>query len=368
MTVSSTPSLALHYAGLAINPANATAPTNPLVFPRAKTFDPGIEIKTDDDTGHTGTNTTLMDKDRTQASTSPNIEDKIRFTEVFEDILYLFCGSMDTVTAAITGATTAKKWHIFQDVVTSPDLPDATIVQGYNWKTAKAEVYPNCVANEINFTFDAGASPSFKADFLADMCLYNQTEPTRTFPSTEYRFKSGQTTIYIGNVGDTLVQLKADANKLDCYTKASLDLKNNLEQDVCGGTVYGTTKKNRKPFTGNGSITMDYNENNMNLEAEWATGSASGTNVSPDSVFKQILIESTGKLIETVTGTPNTPVYMNMQTLMPKVTLTKVSSPRSGDAKKDITVEFDIVSNASTVTSPIDFTLISPLAALHQGT
>jgi hypothetical protein len=149
------------------------------------------------------------------------------------------------------------------------------------------------------------------------------------------------------------------AGALD-YTKLSVELKNNVE--VADSGEYGKPKKNKKPFSGKIDITADYGTRLMNLEAEFATGSPDGTDVSEESVFKQFYIEYNGKKIETV---GQTDVRTQMAFLIPKVDLTDVSSPRAGDDAKTVKIEGDIVNNG--IVNPYEITLISPLQALHFG-
>lgn len=365
-TTAATPPNALHYLCMGINPVVETTRVGGKVLPafalKPETFDPGLKLDETDDKGHTGTDTLLLGKERTNASAAPTFKDKLRFGEGIEDLIFLLMGSNDDPVAAVTNALTAKKWRFYRDVANPGDLPWCSLVQGYNWKTANAEYYTEAFLDSLEFTFNASEAPTYNATFLSNYPLYNQTEPTRVFAGTEYKLKAGQGAVYLGNVGDDLATLKADANKLDCYSDANLKCQNNMEPSTCKSPTFGEIKKDRNPFTANGEIKMDYNENNMQLEAESTTGSKTGTNVSPDSWFKQILIEYTGKAIETVSSTP---VPMSMQVLIPKANC-KISSTKSGEGKKELTLTFDVVSN--TTSSPIEITMVSPLSALHMGT
>lgn len=366
------PPLSLHYCGFGLNPYVDDVQTPgrmlPAVFPKIESFEPGHNMDTEDDEGHTGQDTVLLGKDRTQASAALTIKDKVRLGEGIEDFIFMLCGKYDTVVPAITGATSSYKWVIYRDTSDPPeDLPFGTVMEGFNWGDAKPEAYVEAMIDSLTFNLNANAAPSYEAKFLSDFPLYNQAEPTLVFPATETRFKAYQTSIYVGPVGASYATLKTDTYKLDCYTEANLNLKNNLEGKVCGGMTFGEIDKNRKPFTGDGTIKMDYNANNMNLEAEWATGATDGEQPTSDSLYKQILMKTTGKLIETVGSAPGTPVYADMEILLPKVEVTEVTSPRSGKEFKDITMKYEIVANAATLTNPVKFTIISPLDDLNYG-
>jgi len=366
---SSTPPGSLHYAGFGVNPvvtgSRIAGQVTPAVFPKYKDFDPGIDMGTEDDEGHTGTDILLLGKDRTDASASPNYSDKIRLAEGVEDILFMLLGKHDTVVPAVAGAATAKKWVIYRDVSDPEDLAWCTLYNGFNWDTAKAEAYVEAMVNSVDMTFDADKAPTYKANFLSDFPLYNQDEPTLTYPETEYRFKSGQTSVYLAPVGTAEATIISGTTYLaDCYTKCNLTASNNMENSVCGGTPFGQSEKDQKPFSGKGKLTMNYNTGNMNLEAEWATGSESGTTPTQESLFKAMVIKSTGKLIETVA--PSTDVYMDIQIFLPKVEIIKPTSPRSGKDKMTVEYDFEIVNYGTT--DPMAVTIISPLAAIHYGT
>jgi hypothetical protein len=202
---------------------------------------------------------------------------------------------------------------------------------------------------------------------MGDFPKYNQAEPTLVFPETETRFKAYQTAIYIGPVGTADATLKTDTYKVDCYTEASLNMKNNLELSTCGGTTFGSPEKNRKPFSGEITIKMDYNESNMNLEAEWATGSSNGTDPTTESLFKKVIIKITGKVIETVVS-PAATVHADMEIVIPKLLVDQITSPRSGKDYKNITLKGKIVSNANSLINPVEVTMITPLDELNYGT
>lgn len=360
-----TPPSSLHYLAYGLNPTGVEGEVTRVNFIKFDTFEPGNDIKTDEDKGHMGAYNSLISKDRTSAEGAPSVGDKLRFGEGIEDFMYMLLGSMDTITAAVVGATIAKSWHIFQDVSDPSTLPLCSMIQGFNWGDAKPEVYVDAVANKFELTLDADKSPSYKMTFLSDFPMYNQDEPTITFGSTEYRLKANQGAVYIGPVNTTYNNLKNNTYKMDCYTKASLELSNNIESKVCGGTQFGKPDKAQKPFTGSGKVTMDYNEGNMNFEAEWATGDEDGIYVSPEPLQKAVLFSFTGKLIETVDGTPDVPVYMVMDIYIPSVDM-KYTSKKDGEDAKEIEAEFDIVNTG--LVSAVDVYFITPLDELNEGT
>ena len=366
------PPNSLHYMAYGLNPYVAgeqvLGRVLPAIFPKVKSFEPDNKMDSEDDEGHTGQDTVLLGEDRKEASSSPSVEDKLRLGEGIEDILFQLLGAKDAVAPAVTGATTSFKHRFYRSAATPPEsLPVATIIQGFNWADAKPEAYINQMVDYVELILNANQSPVYKAKFMGDFPKYNQAEPTLVFPETETRFKAYQTSIYIGPLGTANATLKTDTYKVDCYTEANLNLKNNLELSTCGGTPFGSPEKNRKPFTGETTIKMDYNEHNMGLEAEWATGASDGTDPTPESLFKKVIMKTTGKLIETVVS-PAASVYADMEIVIPKLLINDTTSPRSGKDYKNIILKGKIVSNASSLLNPVEITMISPLDELNYGT
>jgi len=366
------PPNSLHYMGYGLNPyeddVQVLGKVLPVIFPKMKTFEPDSKMDPEEDEGHTGQDTILLGEDRKEASSAPTVEDKLRLGEGIEDILFQLLGAKDEVVPAVTGAAASYKHKFYRDASNPPvDLPVATIIEGFNWGEAKPEAYINQMVDSVELVLNANQSPTYKAKFMGDFPKYNQSEPTLVFPETETRFKAYQTSIYIGPVGTADATLKTDTYKVDCYNEASLNLKNNLELTTCGGTTFGSPTKNRKPFSGDTTIKMEYNEKNMNLEAEWATGASDGVDPTPEPLFKKVIFKTTGKLIESVVN-PAATVYADMEIVIPKLLIDNVTSPRSGKDYKNITLTGKIVSNASSLVNPVEITMVTPLDELNYGT
>lgn len=363
MVVNQTKSNALNYAGFGLNPtATASGQVTPVCFVKYDSFDAGNDIKTEDDEGHTGSNILLLSKDRTSAEGAPAIQDKIRFGEGIEDFTYMILGAKDAPVEAVTGATIAKKHVYYQDVTGATAFPLATIMQGANVDSLLPDAFCNCVGNKLEFTLDADKSPTYKFTGLSDFPIMNQAEPTLTFPSTEYKLAAGSGTLYMGPALTAEATLKSDTYKMDCYKTASLDLNNNFESSVCGGTPFGQPNKDQKTFESSGKFELNVNTNNVNLEALWATGATDGTNVTTDALYKSLLFSFVGsKKIETV-GTVD--VYPSMDIYLPKVDI-KFTRSRDGDDAMKMSGEFDVVSpGASTA---VKVTIVSALSAIHEG-
>lgn len=336
----------------------------PTIFPTVSSFESGDEIKEEEDKGNMGTSTDVRDIDRTDTDTAPSWENKLRLNEEFIDMAYMMLGAYDEPVPAVTGATTAKKWRFYKDEVNKKPLPMATILQGMNVAGAKPEAFIECVMNTLNLTFDTDKTPSYKADSISNYPWQNQAEPSIVTPSgTEYKIKAGQTSIYLGNVGDALSALKVDANKIDCYLEANTEMSNNLEASACGGGDFGDKNKDEGGFTNKGKLKMNFNDYTMNLKALVATGSTTGEKVSQESVYRQMYIESLGKTIETVSGQP---VRCSVGVLLPKVKLSQPTRSRSGSDKATVEMEFQTVANG--LNSPVEIYVVTPTDELHWGT
>lgn len=374
MSGGETPPLSLHFTALGVNPIpegdteRHVGFVQPTLCIKRDNMDPKDKIDTDPYNAYTGQDTTLQNNDRVKAESQPDISIRLNEDEGLEDLLYLFTGHYDTPVAAITGATIAKKWKIYRDVSNPVELPWATIVDAFNWGGGDADAWINAFANTIKISSSSDKAPVFEVGLWSDYRLSNQDVPTRVFATDEFRFKANQCQIFMGPAGTSEAALEADTYKVDCYTEQEFNANNNMESKACGGATFGTVQKNRKPLTSDGSVKMDYNEKNRGLLAEYSTGSSDGVYVTEESVFKSLLIKFIGKKIETVSGTPATDVHSSFALYLPKVELTDVTSPRSGDATKDITVNYAVVSNAQVTQSPIQFTLVTPADDIHWGT
>jgi len=370
-----TPPGSLHYLMYGLNPipegqterhSGPVQPTMGIKFDPSVGFETGADMGEEEYHGHTGAFTTLIDKDRTDAKGAPAFGDHILFGQGIEDMWAMLLGVPENPTPAVAGAATAKKWNFQQDVTDPTALPWCTLVQGLNYKTMKPEVYADAVLNSLELTMNSNKAPTYKPTFLSDHPIPNQTEPSLTFYSgIEYMLKAGQAAVYIGPAGTSKASLKNDSYKVDCYTDASLNASNNFESKPCGGNDFGKNKKDQKPFTGKGTIKMDLNESNMNFESKYWTGSTDGTELTTETLKEAILISYTGQLIETVTGTPDVPVYCMHDIFIPKAHV-KYTRPHGGSDPLYVQADYDILAN--NLSSAIEVDIISPLDALNYGT
>lgn len=374
MVMSEAPPLSLHFTSIGINPIpegeteRYVGQVLPTLCIKRDNFEDNNKIDTKEYNAYTGQDTILQGEDRTKGESTPSLSIGLQFDEGLEGFLFAFSGKHDTVVPAITNAVTAKKWKIYRDVSSTVDLPWMTIVDAFNWGTPTASAWINAFVNTIKISMKSDDNPMLEVGTMSDLEKPNQDVPTRTFASTEYRLKANQCKIYMGPADTSEASLESSTYLVDCYTEAEFNGNNNMESKVCGGTPFGTTNKNRKPLTAEGNLKMDYNESNAGLLAEYLTGSSSGTDPTEESMFKSLLFKYTGKKIETVGTAPGTDVYCSLAIYLPKVSISDVKSPRSGDNTKDISLSYKVVSNAQVTTPPISFTLITPCDEIPYGT
>jgi len=357
------PNLAYHYWMLGIKPVGKTDPESPLVMIRGSEFEPEKEIEHEDDIGHTGTSTTKMDSYRKKATSKPKFEDKARYGEGWEDYWYLLFGDATTPVPAVAGATKAKKFTFQADPADPKELPFATLYNGYGKTIDDAYVYDNCLLNELELKFKNDEPMSVNPSFVSDYPEFNQPNPTRVMPSKKVMIQSGQTILYYAPTNVTLTEVNKAQYAYPCFLEGSLKLNNNIESEPCGGDEFGKDTKTMGERESDGGFKLPWTEDTKFIEAEYQSGSANGTKVSPNTLRKQVMFESIGPVIETVSEVP---VHYMTRIKIPEVTITKCDSPQSGDKAKDLDVEFKINDNGLESILTVD--IITELLGLHIGT
>lgn len=390
MTNEVSPSLSYHYWMLCVN-GTATDPT-PSILVRGTDFDPSKEITQEDDEGHTGSATVKIATYRSNATSSPTFQDKCRYQEGFEDILYLTIGSDDGTSDHDIDKTTVQSGvfqYVFSENPSSP-LPAkfATLTNGFNKSTdgKDAYKYKNALLNTFKFSGTNTDAPTYEAGFMSDFPLFHQQNPARTFPQTSYFPKSGNTRLYIAPLGTSFTDLSSTM-EFSCYENWEVNVNKNVENKPCAGDTFGTSTKVTGSREGDFSCTLPYNTRSANLEYEFMGGDTerTTTTVTDKDIHKTIYIVMTGgniirsstssttstgeSLVKTIT-VGNTTTYLidtgkQFQTIfkIPDVVLTNVNSPQSGSDAKTVDVEASIVDNNTD--SFIHVTVQTGLEDLH---
>jgi hypothetical protein len=348
---------------LGIKPIGKTVRELPLVMIRGSEFEPEKEIEHEDDTGHTGTSTTKMESYRKKATSQPKFEDKARYGEGWEDYFYLLTGDASVTVPAVTGATKAKKFTFQANPADPKELPFSTLYNGYAKTIDDAYVYDNCLLNELELKFKndepISASPSFASDYPE----FNQPNPSRVMPSKRVMIQSGQTVIYYAPTDVVLTDLNKAEYAYACFLEGSIKVNNNIESEPCGGDDFGKDTKTMGERESEGSLKLPWTSDTKWIEAEYQSGSKTGTKVSTNTLQKQIMIESIGPVIETVSEVP---VRYSTKIRIPDVTITKCDSPQSGDEAKDLELDFKI--NETGLESFMTVDIVTELTGLHIGT
>lgn len=340
-----TPPNSLHYAGLTAQCSqNYCTPT---VFIKFSEFESGIEMETEEDRGHTGTRSLYLGEDRTKGFAAPSFTDRLRPEQGLEDFMYHILGTYQKESYG-----TKTQEYIFTP--TDNDLPKVSITHGFNYSTIGARGFPNAIADELEVTMDAEKPPEVKIKYISDFPEYGKTEPTLTFPSNAPpSFKSSQLSAYMGEVGG----VNEETDKIPCMTEGNIKISNNIDTSICAGTTIGSVVKDIKELTVEGSFKMRYT--GTEYERLWATGSLTGTTMSPNNLTRSLRFKYEGGLIESVSGTD---YKYTLQFDIPKANL-KFTESESGDDAKTVEAEFK---GATHLTDPIvTITCISQLSDLH---
>ena len=360
----------------------------PLVGVRQTGFEDGNEIETETDEGHTGVANLNMGSYRTTAESSPNWEDKIRFGEGLEDIMYLTLGHYTkTAHESVEGLYD----YVFELPATATDeLPFATIYNGFAKTCYDARVFNNAMLNELEFNMSSDDAPTIKPTFVSDYNNFNLKNPTRSFADDfKSRFAKAQwTTAYLGDVGATAEEMLA--NPVDCFTEASFTINHNAESQSCHADAFGKNTKIMGSREVEGSITMPWTELTKHLETEYEGYEKYSHIVSEEITNKQIWYKVEGgnitrysdsdtlatgeKIIKTIetddgeggtittyviaTGIPYSILFK-----FPEVEITNVESPKSGDEAKDLTMEWSVLEKPTQSYMTVD--MVTDLAALH---
>lgn len=317
------------------------------VLTRGLDFESGNEIETETDEGHTGGANLDMGSYRSSAESQPAWNDAIRYGEGIEDIFYLMLGSVnrtnntnniegipykDDSGSAVDGVYTYS--YEFPPL-NAPQLPYATIYNGYAKTVNDARVFNNCVLNEIEFTFSNTELPRYDVTFVSDYNNFNMKNPSRTMPAKSIFAKPKQVNLYIGNVGDDEATMLG--KKVGCFTESSFSINNNFETQICQDDVYGKNNKQMGVRETEGSIEMSWSEKSKGLEPEYEGGLSTARVVSTEMLYKQIWYEIKGIPI----GATNVPYSTLIK--FPEAEITKVESPLSGDEAKTLSVEYKVL-------------------------
>lgn len=359
---------------------------SPLVSIRQTGFEDGNEIETETDEGHTGVSNLDMGSYRTTAESAPSWEDKFRYAEGLEDLFYLLLGNYTKTTHNSTNGLYDYHFELPADNTT--ELPVATIYNGFQKTDTDARAFNNALLNELEINFSSDDAPTISPTFVSDYNNFNLTNPTRSFLEESHFVKAPHTQVYVGAVGATAEEMMQVP--IDCFTEASLTINHNAESQSCHDDAFGKNTKIMGARETEGSITMPWVDGTKLFEPEYEAFNKYGHSVSEEITHKQVWFRCSGgdiirvsdsstlkageKLISTIVlneGETNEETHYYISTGVPYETviicpdceLTNVTSPKSGDEAKDLTMEFKVLEKPEQSYITVD--MVTDLAALH---
>ena len=385
------PNASKHYlmAGIKASTLTDAQYAQPLFMIRMNpgSFEDGNKIETETDEGHTGVNNVDMGSYRKTAESAPSWEDKLRYGEGLEDMIYMFLPNHEA-TAYNDGTSDID--GVYKHTFDIPanygeELPLMTVYNGFQATNYDGRAFNNQMVNEIEFTFSADDAPTMKATMIGNYNNFNLKNPTRRYLADHKRrfVQAPHTTVYIGAVGATEEQMLA--NPINCFTEASLTINHNAESLSCHGDEFGKNTLTVGTKEGTGSISMPWLENTKYFETEFEGFDKYAHIVSEDIPNKQIWFMCRGGNIhrfsesntlgsgetligsttvnetttyEIATGIPFSTIFK-----IPEAEITSATSPKSGTDAKDLTLEYKIIEQPTQ--SYMNVELVSDLAALH---
>ena len=363
------PNASWHYFGMGFKDSTLTKSKLAacLVNIRGTDFEDGNEIETETDQGHTGTSNLDMGSYRKNATSAPAWSDGFRYTEGLEDYWYGVLGKytksehLDDNDDPVAGVYD----YFFEQADEGVDLPLATIYNGFQKTTTDARVWNNAMINELEVTFSNEDLPKINPTWISDYNNFNLINPTRSFREPSIFVKSPETQVYIGAVGATAEQMLA--NPIDCFTEASFTINNNAEDQACHADSFGVNTKLMGARETTGSITMPWTDATKYFETEYEAFDKYGHLVSEEITNKQVWFVAGGKNIQVEDAETHemvdTGVAYNTTIKFAEVEVTSVTSPKSGEDAKDLTMEFKVLEKPSQ--SYMTVNMVSDLSALH---
>ena len=372
----------------------------PLVSIRQTGFEDGNNIETETDEGHTGTSNLDMGSYRKSAESAPTWEDGCRYGQGFEDYMYLLLpNKVITAHATVSG--------IYNHVYNMPpnvdrDLPFATIYHGFAKTETDARIFNNAMLNEFELTMSADDKPTVKPTFLSDYNYVNTIEPTTNLLEDHLArtVMAQHTSVYIGPVGATEIcedpdndDCEGKMRPIDCFKEASLTINHNAESQSCHGDEFGINTKTMGARELTGSINMPWVDATKYFETEYECYNKYGHIVSTEITQKQVWYVMEGgniirqsdsdtlgageKIVKTVvanegteqetttyfiaTGIPYKTIFK-----VPVMEVTNVTSPKSGNEAKDLTMEWKGVEQSTQSYMTVEMT--TDLANPHIDT
>ena len=354
-------SLTYHAWHLGVRGIELEEEADPLVLVRGSEFNHNKQKEFTDDLGHMGTGTTKMDSYATGATAEPEFTDHLRYCEGWEDVLLLLLGSDDGEGAVRkTTVTTGVYQYDYGVNVSNPQDPYfATLYNDYAKTEDDCWKYEDALLNKFELKGDNSSAPTYTAGFMSNFPKIRQPSIARTFPATTVFPKPSNVKIYMAPLG-TYANLSAISSyQFPCYSEFGLSINNNVTNDPCSDDAFGTTTKYLGERDGEFNLTLPWKSTTKDLEYNFITGSSdtSLTEVTDLNDYKTVWIVMENGAIGST--------QYNYQTILkiPKIHMTAVDSPQSGNDAKKIELKGTIAETGTS--SFMEASVITSLSDLH---
>ena len=281
-------------------------------------------------------------------------------------------------------------YHFELPAENTTELPVATIYNGFQKTETDARAFNNALLKELEITFSADDETTIAPTFVSDYNNFNLMNPTRGFLEESHFAKAAHTQVYVGHVGATAKEMMRVP--IDCFSEASLTINHNAESQSCHDDAFGKNTKIMGARETEGSITMPWVDGTKLFETEYEAFNKYGHSVSEEITHKQVWFRCYGgdiirvsksdtvgtgeKIVSTKVieeeGQEVTYYYISTgvpyETIIkcPDCELTSVTSPKSGDEAKDLTMEFKVLEKPTQSYITVD--MVTDLADLHIDT
>ena len=349
---------------------------------RGTEYDGSTEIETTEYKGHTGSKTMVLTNDRTSATAEPSYTHGAIFGEFLEDYFKLLLGydEKEQIIEYEDGVDDNEDpimkpintWVFKQDLEQAPSLPKCTIVNGYAGVGADANdarVYDNALMSELNLKIDDNGV-ELEPSFVSNAPVINQPNPTKLIVDKLHKVGLKGVHLYLADFGTGLYDLwKAGEDLSDYEYECLLSYENtwqtNLSEDACIGKDFGVTQADEGQFSSEAKVQFKWNPKSQLILNKWYTNKANGTTVSTNAFNMEALLVLDGMELYVDEGTGNS--YSGYCAIYePKIELTNVTTPESGEDTKTIDVEWEVTENGGI--SPLITEVQSSLDELHYGT
>lgn len=309
-------------------------PVKPNGFISHDKFDDGYKETLKEDTGNMGGASNIRGYIKTGAESNIKIDDKLRWNEGLEAMLYAFFGG-DRVGTPIP--TTALNKFIFAKDM-KEELPVLTLIRGFDvWDSIKPVVYDNAVCDKLGIKLDSDGTVGMSVEFINDAPIDGivPIDPTRVYKQTSLLASKSNLKILIGDVGVPIEDLLVS----DCISELSIELENNHSSGECYSMPLGMSNKYRGALTGEISAKMNLNESNAKLERKQRTGSAEGHYVQEDMFLQQLAVVVDGPFTRDNANEPTSDKY-KLLLHFPVIYMEPPKTSKEGSDTSELEVKF----------------------------